>query len=108
YQDLFARQTTTQLDTLTLHAALPISFARSESHEDNKQRKRAKRGPVLKSGAQADAAIVQHSQQRNQAESDHEVRQVHRPAHDSIDRKSTRLNSSHGSISYAVFCLKQK
>src|SRR5207245_9942780 len=26
----------------------------------------------------------------------------------SIDRKSTRLNSSHGSISYAVFCLKKK
>src|SRR5699024_11476586 len=25
-----------------------------------------------------------------------------------IDRKSTRLNSSHVSISYAVFCLKQK
>src|SRR3989337_837567 len=24
------------------------------------------------------------------------------------DRKSTRLNSSHGSISYAVFCLQQK
>src|SRR5438128_7458571 len=24
------------------------------------------------------------------------------------DRKSTRLNSSHGSISYAVFCLKKK
>src|SRR3989337_1441380 len=23
-----------------------------------------------------------------------------------LDRKSTRLNSSHGSISYAVFCLK--
>src|SRR5256884_592338 len=26
----------------------------------------------------------------------------------SIDRKSTRLNSSHGYISYAVFCLKKK
>src|SRR5207245_7751257 len=26
----------------------------------------------------------------------------------SRDRKSTRLNSSHGSISYAVFCLKKK
>src|SRR6266542_6152906 len=26
----------------------------------------------------------------------------------SLDRKSTRLNSSHGSISYAVFCLKKK
>src|SRR5438876_12175319 len=27
---------------------------------------------------------------------------------DKIDRKSTRLNSSHPSISYAVFCLKKK
>src|SRR2546422_5928506 len=27
---------------------------------------------------------------------------------ESIDRKSTRLNSSHGYISYAVFCLKKK
>src|SRR2546422_4391624 len=27
---------------------------------------------------------------------------------DAIDRKSTRLNSSHGYISYAVFCLKKK
>src|SRR3712207_8015088 len=27
---------------------------------------------------------------------------------DSIDRKSTRLNSSHANISYAVFCLKKK
>src|SRR5207245_7734354 len=28
--------------------------------------------------------------------------------HAALDRKSTRLNSSHGSISYAVFCLKKK
>src|SRR2546422_7803213 len=27
---------------------------------------------------------------------------------DVLDRKSTRLNSSHGYISYAVFCLKKK
>src|SRR2546430_7840082 len=27
---------------------------------------------------------------------------------DHIDRKSTRLNSSHSQISYAVFCLKKK
>src|SRR2546422_4547846 len=27
---------------------------------------------------------------------------------DPLDRKSTRLNSSHGYISYAVFCLKKK
>src|SRR3712207_8795011 len=30
------------------------------------------------------------------------------PARAGIDRKSTRLNSSHANISYAVFCLKKK
>src|SRR3989449_4058429 len=30
------------------------------------------------------------------------------PSEDEQDRKSTRLNSSHGYISYAVFCLKKK
>src|SRR2546422_3328733 len=30
------------------------------------------------------------------------------PARRGSDRKSTRLNSSHGYISYAVFCLKKK
>src|SRR5687768_17722027 len=30
------------------------------------------------------------------------------PGGGSADRKSTRLNSSHGYISYAVFCLKKK
>src|SRR2546422_5377185 len=30
------------------------------------------------------------------------------PGPDAGDRKSTRLNSSHGYISYAVFCLKKK
>src|SRR2546422_5968036 len=30
------------------------------------------------------------------------------PRAQEIDRKSTRLNSSHGYISYAVFCLKKK
>src|SRR5258708_10260390 len=36
---------------------------------------------------------------RHKEESDHEYRE---------DRKSTRLNSSHQIISYAVFCLKKK
>src|SRR3712207_8626088 len=30
------------------------------------------------------------------------------PELDLLDRKSTRLNSSHANISYAVFCLKKK
>src|SRR6266540_4816627 len=46
----------------------------------------------------------------------HRVLRRHRPDHDrvrvrplvALDRKSTRLNSSHITISYAVFCLKKK
>src|SRR5690348_17379246 len=33
---------------------------------------------------------------------------LRRPPAQDTDRKSTRLNSSHPSISYAVFCLKKK
>src|SRR2546422_4301106 len=36
------------------------------------------------------------------------VRGRRRPSIGVVDRKSTRLNSSHGYISYAVFCLKKK
>src|SRR2546422_8027001 len=40
------------------------------------------------------------------------IEQLVHPGHYSlprgVDRKSTRLNSSHGYISYAVFCLKKK
>src|SRR2546422_1528986 len=36
------------------------------------------------------------------------LRQMAATAHLELDRKSTRLNSSHGYISYAVFCLKKK
>src|SRR5690349_22833207 len=35
-------------------------------------------------------------------------RQAQGPGHHGRDRKSTRLNSSHVEISYAVFCLKKK
>src|SRR3712207_8275428 len=34
---------------------------------------------------------------------------LHQPVDlEAVDRKSTRLNSSHANISYAVFCLKKK
>src|SRR3712207_7239768 len=36
------------------------------------------------------------------------VEETGREALTEIDRKSTRLNSSHANISYAVFCLKKK
>src|SRR2546427_4983929 len=40
---------------------------------------------------------------------DEGVAVLHRAAHGAVqDRKSTRLNSSHSQISYAVFCFKKK
>src|SRR5271169_7024835 len=50
-----------------------------------------------------DALPIYHSG----ADRQHPLRCV-RAAPSLEDRKSTRLNSSHGSISYAVFCLKKK
>src|SRR2546422_4836617 len=46
------------------------------------------------------------AQQRLPAREDQERRRGH--GDELVDRKSTRLNSSHGYISYAVFCLKKK
>src|SRR2546430_11373410 len=38
----------------------------------------------------------------------HELREITPEEIKELDRKSTRLNSSHSQISYAVFCLKKK
>src|SRR2546427_5387984 len=38
----------------------------------------------------------------------HSARRMREESHRTDDRKSTRLNSSHSQISYAVFCLKKK
>src|SRR3989449_7517028 len=45
---------------------------------------------------------------RRSDETGHEQCQPDQDARADRDRKSTRLNSSHGYISYAVFCLKKK
>src|SRR5258707_14280299 len=72
---------TTEIYTLSLHDALPISDGPHEDQSGLGSRRR----PVL-----------------GCARSPHQ-------AHPSTgDRKSTRLNSSHANISYAVFCLKKK
>src|SRR5258708_37853918 len=67
---------TTEIYTLSLHDALPISL-----HPPPGQRR-----------------LVDHR-------ADHPDQ---RRLHHQVDRKSTRLNSSHQIISYAVFCLKKK
>src|SRR2546429_6315612 len=53
-------------------------------------------------GADRRAQIPYRSFEQGRLEADDGIAGNH------IDRKSTRLNSSHGYISYAVFCLKKK
>src|SRR5256885_11405045 len=75
---------TTEIYTLSLHDALPISITMS------RRRNRAGRRNKRKSGSVRLTIIRPTSSQSTR------------------DRKSTRLNSSHLVISYAVFCLKKK
>src|SRR2546429_5861360 len=83
---------TTEIYTLSLHDALPISFpGGGELFRDPwgpGGQHPARTGPAR---AGADPAGDRGA-----------------PAVCAQDRKSTRLNSSHGYISYAVFCLKKK
>src|SRR5437899_4308930 len=74
---------TTELYTLSLHDALPICVRSSSKPTGG----RPPRSPSRKGTSSP--------------------RSSGRKAHDR-DRKSTRLNSSHLGISYAVFCLKKK
>src|SRR3712207_7405744 len=57
----------------------------------------------------ADPRLVRVQQWQRRPD-DHREREHHVPAvrGGRRDRKSTRLNSSHANISYAVFCLKKK
>src|SRR3712207_7868724 len=63
-------------------------------------------------GAVADLDVGQPPPQRDGVQARQPRRGGHRLRHEDHsaggDRKSTRLNSSHANISYAVFCLKKK
>src|SRR3712207_7567175 len=82
---------TTEIYTLSLHDALPI-FRRREGHGHRPRRGR-------------DDAGVPASVRAGRVGPGHLPR---RPDAGEGDRKSTRLNSSHANISYAVICLKKK
>src|SRR5947209_10825745 len=80
----------TAIYTLSLHDALPISAFGRETRRCDLRDRRTRR--------------VHRGQTPG-------FRTAHRRgtmAGGSLDRKSTRLNSSHANISYAVFCLKKK
>src|SRR5438309_6991476 len=60
-------------------------------------------------GSDVDAALYWFARMLDGGEDPKYIaRRLVRFAVEDIDRKSTRLNSSHSSISYAVFCLKKK
>src|SRR2546430_14923962 len=82
---------TTEIYTLSLHDALPISSGSS-------LRVLAIASPFQQHQLDADPG----------AEADQQARRPGFGLSGRRDRKSTRLNSSHSQISYAVFCLKKK
>src|SRR2546422_6931041 len=82
--------------TLFPHDALPISEPRRRIGE----RLRHARAVGLLAEKQAVQVGVEEAGEAPAQQL--RGREVH------LDRKSTRLNSSHGYISYAVFCLKKK
>src|SRR5947209_14520134 len=72
---------TTEIYTLSLHDALPILISTTPF----------RRSPLFPKCSSARSQICPYNRAKT-----------------SKDRKSTRLNSSHANISYAVFCLKKK
>src|SRR2546426_7769418 len=83
---------TTEIYTLSLHDALPILKAASPALDSTNTRRRPSLSASAPDGSSADAS----------------PRLMPPSALADRDRKSTRLNSSHLVISYAVFCLKKK
>src|SRR5438552_19136207 len=77
---------TTEIYTLSLHDALPILGHHQPREADDQEQTNPSGQPVERARRHECPSLSRSSQ----------------------DRKSTRLNSSHQIISYAVFCLKKK
>src|SRR5687768_18264217 len=97
----FNATATTEIYTLSLHDALPISDHLGERPIAQAIAVR-RRSPGVPEHALDDTVEILLELPEDPALADA------RDADKGQDRKSTRLNSSHGYISYAVFCLKKK
>src|SRR5690242_21077093 len=84
----------TEISPLSLHDALPICrHAQQQTAAEHGHRREPRETTIA-------AQTAQHMQRERDRNA--QTGCTH------LDRKSTRLNSSHMSISYAVFCLKKK
>src|SRR5699024_12708280 len=86
----------------SLHDALPISF---QACQKQHIAPRAAPDDIYPQASLADN-VNYSNEHPNRQDRQERLGDKYRPA--PLDRKSTRLNSSHASISYAVFCLKKK
>src|SRR5436190_16862562 len=86
YFIFFTHTTTTEIYTLSLHDALPISTDRGHDDPPAQPQDALPVYPPRQKVCRFPGPVCRQGQ----------------------DRKSTRLNSSHTVISYAVFCLKKK
>src|SRR3712207_7561586 len=93
YFFFFNDTATTEIYTLSLHDALPILRAHRRFSISALSARCSRRAPASR--------LLSLPEPRLDARQD-------LPPSPRVDRKSTRLNSSHANISYAVFCLKKK
>src|SRR5205814_8356501 len=99
----FPATATSAFYTLSLHDALPI-FARPDGCEPGRSRARP-RGVM--DGFRG-SKVAPRRGRKGPSREERRRRRGQRGGRGGQDRKSTRLNSSHLGISYAVFCLKKK
>src|SRR5207302_11403780 len=92
---------------LSLHDALPI-FVRTGGFGRAQQRRQQHRCECRAQASQRHVDRLETSQPRCEAREGGLLRRTFAIVCPVGDRKSTRLNSSHVKISYAVFCLKKK
>src|SRR5699024_11444891 len=98
---LITETPTPEIYHLSLHDALPIYRIRRQGEQQEVQGEDHRRA--------ADVAGQRSEERAEECAGRHRhTRAFFGTFFRSLDRKSTRLNSSHVSISYAVFCLKKK
>src|SRR5439155_22053633 len=104
----FTHPTTTHFYTLSLHDALPISTPCSATSSGSPPTRSSPVASPSRSPAPSSWRRRRTTDDKILPQGRHRARRPRgRPLRADPDRKSTRLNSSHVAISYAVFCLKK-